>query len=887
MVLLGPKIKWHSLSVEEITDILASDLNDGITDKEAKERQLKYGRNKLKSKKTRNFFDRLLSQIKNPLVFVLIIAGIITIILGDKIDSMVIFIAVFINILIGAGQEGRAGKAFEKLKNSQVNKAVVIRNGFKKYILSENLVRGDLVFLETGSSVPADLRIVESKNLEINESALTGEWIDVQKDIQISQSDSLATDQKGMAFMGTVVSGGTGKGLVVEIGDKTEIGKIADSLNTVEEEITPIQRNIHKIARFLSVLILIIVSIIFVLGILRGIEIGEMLLISIAVAVSVIPEGLPAAVTVVLALGMERILNKGGLVRNLLAAETLGSTTVILTDKTGTLTEAKMKVSDLYTLNSIMGLDSEKDKKTLLKYSILASDAFVEENQDKTEMVVRGKPIERAILLKGLADGLNQEELRDEGDERIDFLSFDSENRFAASLDKMGEHKKRIYFSGSPEHLLEKSSYVFKNGRAIRINRDHLSSFQKTQEMRSLDGLRFIGVAYLDTEISNFNEVEDQQIFFKHLVFVGLIAFEDPIRLDVKDSIRKAQNAGAKVIMITGDHKYTALKIAGDVGIVEGKARVLEGRDIDKMNDKDLLLALKETRVFARILPSQKLRITKILQEDGEIVAMTGDGINDAPALRSAHIGVAVGSGTEVAKEASDLILLDNNFSIIVSAIEEGRHIIDNLKKIIAFLFSTSFGEIFVIGAALVFGMPLPILTAQILWINLVEGGALNFAFAFEPTEKDVMKRSPTDIKREGILTPYLKKLILSVGVITGLLSAVVYFVLMSLDLPIEEVRTMMFVVLTLDAIFFSFSFKGLHDPVWRTNIFSNKYLIGAVLVSLVLLSGAFAIGPLKSILALVTLSSAEIFVLGCLGLLNLAIIELSKYFIFRRVRSV
>ncbi|PIP86411.1 hypothetical protein COV42_02275 [Candidatus Campbellbacteria bacterium CG11_big_fil_rev_8_21_14_0_20_44_21] len=892
MALLGPKIEWHTLSKENVAETVDTDTKKGLSDKEATKRREKYGRNILKEEKTDTIASRVLKQIKSPLVFVLIIAGIITFILGENVDTLVIFIAVFINIIIGVIQEGRASKAFDKLRKSQIKRATVIRDGLKKIILAEDLVRGDVAVLESGQNVPADIRILESRNLEINESILTGEWIDVSKDTRASSREGSLSDQSGVAFAGTTVSGGTGKGIVVEIGANTEIGKIAESLRSGEEGETPIQRNMHRIARFLTLIISLAVLLIFILGLLRGEPIGEILLISIAVAVSVIPEGLPAAVTVVLAIGMERILSKGGLVRNLLAAETLGSTTVILTDKTGTLTEAKMCVAELYTINSITGGDRNEDKKTLIKYGVLASDAFVEENPEKSEMIVRGRPIEKALLLKGLEEGFNQDELENEGDERIDFLPFDSENRFAASLDRYGGKgaKKRIYISGSPEHLLEKTSFVYKRGRPIRINENHLDAFKKIQERKSAEGYRFIAVSYMDADganIESFKDIKSQKEFFKNFVFMGLISFEDPIREGIRESIRKAKDAGARVIMVTGDHKYTALKVAEDTGIAGLKDRFLEGGDVERMNDKDLLETLKEVKVFARILPSQKERLVKILRGAGEIVAMTGDGVNDAPALHNAHIGVAVGSGTEVAKEASDLILLDNSFSIIVSAIEEGRRIIDNLKKIIAFLFSTSFGEIFVISGALIFNMPLPILTAQILWINLVEGGAMNFAFAFEPTEKGVMRRNPHDIKKEGILNYELKKLIMVVGLVTSLLGVTVFFVLMRLGLPIEEVRTMMFVVLTLDVIFFSFSFKTLGDPVWKSNLFSNKILLLAIFISLALLFGAFIFDPLKNILSLSSLTNFEIMALVGLGILNLSIIELSKYLVFRRRRRV
>jgi Ca2+-transporting ATPase len=885
MALIGPKILWQTLSQEEIKAALDADFKNGLSDKTVNSRREKYGRNVLKKPKKISFLGRIFKQIRNPLESILLIAGVVTFFLGEYIDTTVIFIAVGINVLIGLIQGERASKAFDKLNSSQQREATVIRNGRKFILPTEDLVKGDIVILEAGTYVPADIRILKAKNFSVNEAALTGEWVDVPKTIEEIPREKPLSEQFNMTWMGTLVSSGEATGIVVEIGSRTQFGEISESLIMKEENTTPVQKNIRKIARFLAAFIVLIILIIFALGIFRGEPISEMLLLAVAVAVSVIPEGLPAAVTVVLVLGMERILKKGGLVKNLLAAETLGGTTVILTDKTGTLTEGKMRLEALYTLSSVLNTEKrEEDEKNLLKMAVLSSDAFVEEDKEGDEMIVRGRPIEKAIMVAGLEAGLSPIEL-EKTDKRIDLLPFDSENRFSVSLNNFGESGyKRLYFSGSPEGLLSKSQFVYKNGKAIKLTKEMRGQFARIQERRSREGMRFIGLAY---EESNIKKIVKEKVLGKdnsnNLVYAGLISFNDPVRQDVPESINLAKEAGARVIMITGDNKDTAHKIAQEVGIIKDRARIIEGNDMERMNDKDLLEALMRVKVFARVLPSQKLRISRVLKKAGEIVAMTGDGINDAPALKGAHIGLAVGSGTEVAKDAADIILLNNSFSIIVSAIEEGRRIMDNLKKIISFLFSTSFEEIFVIAGALLFALPLPVLPAQILWINIVEEGVMNFAFAFEPKEKDIMKRDPKSNSAQNILTATLRKLILTVGITSGLFAIFIYVILLKMGMPIEKIRTMIFAILALDPIFFSLSFKSLRTPVWKINLFSNRYLLVSMTISFLLLISALTFGPLQKLLSVVPLSRGEFGFLFIVGILNLFLIEIAKYFVFRR----
>lgn len=884
------KEKWYSFDKVQVIKKLETDLVKGLSDEVVLNLRKKFGENVFSKKKNSGIIGKILTQFKSPLIFILFVAGVFTFILKEYTDAIVIFLALFINTAIGTFQENKASKAFEKLNKSQEKNATIIRNGRRSIIPAVELVPGDIVVLEAGMYVPADMRLLEEKNLLINEAVLTGEWANVPKSIDLIQDNKKVSiiDQTNMVWMGTLVSAGQGMGVVVEIGGNTQIGEIAKSLSEIEEEKTPIKENLEKIAKFLSVLVIIALIVIFALGIFRGESVVAMILVAIAVAVAVMPEGLPAAVTSVLAVGMGQILKKGGLVRNLLAAETLGSTTVILTDKTGTITEAKMHLSEVFTAEAIENKKlniNEGDNRDLLKMAVLSSDAFVEEAEDAPDkLTVRGRPLEKAIVLAGLEYGISQDDLYTEY-KRIDLLAFESKNGFSASLNKNdGLKNNRLIFSGIPELILENSDFVFKNGKKEKMTPELIKEFNKIQKIKSSEGMRFTALAYRDVDWEEIpNGKKDAKDIATKLVFVGLLAFNDPIRPNVKESIKITQEAGATVIMVTGDNPNTAGKIAEEAGIMKKGAEVLTGNDLEEMKDGDLLEKLKTVRVFSRMTPSQKLRILKLLQKKGEVVAMTGDGINDAPALQGADIGIAMGNGTEVSKEASDMILLDGDFSVITFAIEEGRRVIDNLKKIVGYLLSTSFSEVFLIGGALAMGMPLPILPSQILWSNMIEEGLMNFAFVFEPAEKGLMKRNPRSIKNTNILTDKLKKMIWTVSLITGIFTILLYWILMQFDLSIEEVRTFMFVAISIDSIFFAFSFKALDEPLWKENIFNNKYLIFSWIVSSLFLLVAMFFPPIRNMLSLTVLTGTELLILVGIGLFNLGIIETVKYFIFEK----
>ncbi len=875
--------EWNTSDIEQITKDFGVDVAVGLNEKEAERRLKIQGPNELPKPEIAGIFTIIFRQFKSPIIYILLFATLLTLVLKEYVDAIVIVITIIVNVGIGAFQEGRANNVFAVLTASQTHTATVIRNGEKKVIPTTDLVTGDVVRLESGSFVPADLRLFKVKNLEINESSLTGEWVDVAKDIERSTHKLPLAEQTNMAWMGTFVTQGYGRGIVVATGVDTEFGKLAESLANVSERATPLQKYVQSLARTLLVIIGIIIFCIIAIGYVRGIPGADLLLITVAVAVAVVPEGLPIAVTVVLAVGMENILKKGGLVRNLLAAETLGSTTVILTDKTGTLTEGNMVLKEVCTFDSIQGDQDEKGKTLALRAGILASDAFID-HTDNGDIVVHGRPIERAILNAGVAQELHQERLREES-ERVDFLQFESKRRFGASLHR--EDKKLVlYLSGAPEYILKHATKYAHGSTAKKMTDAVRSTFLDFQERQSALGHRMIAVAtrWVEKEDFSFTGVTDDELL-SGSTLLALFIFDDAIRADVPQSIAVAQMAGARVVMMTGDNPITARTIAREVGIIKKDTEgiVHTGDDTVGLTDAELGEMIEHTDVFARVLPDQKLRISRILKNRGEVVAMTGDGVNDAPALRSADVGVALGSGTEVAKEASDLVLLNNSFSVIVAAIAEGRKIIDNLRKIISFLLSTTFGEVFVVTGALAIGGPLPILPIQILWTNIIGGSFIGVALAFEPQEPDIMKRNPRSKNGRSILSKRLIALTGGTAFFTGIFSILVYLFLLARDVPMMEIYTVMFFLLSINSFLFVFSLKNLTMPIWNIQFTSNRFLIWAVLFSVGLLLVTVLFPPLRSFLMLAPLSSLSIIIVCVSAVLFVSAIEILKYFLFER----
>jgi Ca2+-transporting ATPase len=752
--------------------------------------------------------------------------------------------------------------------------------------------------------VPADARLIEAHNLRINESALTGEWLAAKKIKDVLPAETPLADRDNMAYLGTIIEDGWGKAVVTGISLKTEIGQVAQMVKETKEKKTPYQRKLARFSKIVGIIIVIICLAIFIEGMLTGGEFVEMFTTAIAVAVAAIPEGLPVAMTVILALGMQRILKRKGLVRRLASAETLGSTSIILTDKTGTLTKAKMEVASIFTASEI--LETKRPLGALpprpklqeshilaLKIAMLCNESFIENFEEPMEKwTIRGRPTEKALLLAGIQAGLPKREL-EKKQPKIDQFLFDPAYKYAATLHQLarqqdfsrtglGQENNILYIVGSPEKILAMSSYLDKDGQRKDLLLTDLKKINKKCDDLTKQGLRVIAVAYQKTKSQEIDPLEEEKN--KKMVFVGFFALHDPIRKETKEAIQLCRQAGMRPIIVTGDHKLTARAIAEKLGFRLKEENILEGKDLDRMSSQEFEKKFKNIQIYARVEPAQKLKIVRAWQKNGEVVAMTGDGINDAPALKQADIGVALGSGTDVAKEVSDLVLLTDNFSIIVAAVEEGRAIIDNIRKVITYLLSDSFTEVILISVSLLFGWPLPILAAQILWVNLIEDGPLGICLAFESKEKDVMRQRPQG-QSIPLLTKEMKALIFIIGLVTDFLLLGLFFWLLKYSgYEISHIRSIIFAGLTVDSIFYIFSCKSLRRNLWHINPFSNKFLIGAWLFGVIMLLAALYLSPLQTLLKTVPLNLFDWTLILGLGLLNIILIEATKwYFIVKK----
>jgi len=887
---------WHSLTAKEVFKKLQTS-SEGISDEEAKRRLIKFGRNKLPAKKHFNATALFLRQFKSPLIYLLVLASAVSFFLDEIVDGYIILAAVALAVIFGYLQEQKAENTLDKLEGMVKQIANVLRSGQKKEIDAYKLVPGDLLFIAAGDKIPADVRLVSCVNLEIQEAPLTGESYPVEKSSAPIYAGAQISEQICMAFMGTVVSRGRGAGIVVQTGANTEFGKIAQSLSLIKEEPTPFQKKISRLSRVISLVVSAVVFAIFIAGILRGIEPSELVTASVAVAVAAIPESLVVALTIILTIGMTRLLKKNVLVRKLVSAETLGSTTVICSDKTGTLTEGKMRVVEVFT-------DDESEKETIrdfelksfaLEISVIANEAYIENpREDTLKWKLHGDPTETALFEAAIDAGLGARIVSRER-QVLDEIPFESDQQYMATMvyepnlkSKIRNAKqKTIYYKGAPEKILSACSYIADLGSPDakkHLYENHTAKLQKKYEDLSKKGLRVLCVAYRNLpdsialnghniQFEKFNQIEDT---LKDLVFVGFIALKDPLRESAKDTIRMARNAGIKVVMITGDNIFTARSIAGELGLAVSSSNLIEGKDLRKLSDGDFRKIISKITVYARIMPQDKLRIIDAFQSKGEVVAMTGDGVNDAPALKKADIGVAMGAGTDVAKEVSDIIIMDNNFRTIVQAVEQGRVIFDNLRKVTTYLLADSFTEIILLGGSIIAGFPLPIVAAQILWVNLVEDGLPTFALSYEPKEKDVMNLPP-----RGRFTPVLdnemKVIIFIVGIVTDLFLLGVFLWLYNTTNDIAYARTMTFVALGLNSLVYIFSIKSLRHTIFSINVLNNKYLIGSVIFGFLMLMIAIYVPFFQDILQTVPLTIKDLGIVALISSLSLVGIEISK----------
>jgi cation-transporting P-type ATPase F len=750
---------WHHMSSEKTVETLGTDMAAGLSQDEAGLRLEKYGPNTVAGGKSKSLIVRFLDNFRQPLIYILLVAAVISFFIGERLDAMVICGVAFINAFIGFVQEFKAERAISALAKSVVSENMVIRGGDTRKMDSVDIVSGDVVVLSSGDKVPADMRLTEVRDLQTDESALTGESVPAAKDTSPADENAMVGDRSCMAFAGTLVTRGKGKGVVVATGTDTETGKISRMMDENKGLETPLTRKIHAFSKTIIYFILFMSGVVFLLAFLKGISWVESFKAAVALAVSAIPEGLPAAVTVALAIGVNRMAKRNSIIRKLPAVEALGSTTVICSDKTGTLTQNKMKVqrvhagSDLYEVSDSMennGSLSLNGEKTDIGRSpalyeciltgILCNDSHLQEEEGKTKTA--GDPTEGALLMLGRKAGLDLK-AEQESHSRVDTLPFESEKQYMATLSNQPESSSRkvVYMKGSLEAVIERCEAALdREGKKSDLNAAEKKEYADSM---AKEGLRVLGFAKKEFD-GDKQEISEEDVA-SGMVFLGSVGMIDPPRPEAVDAVKAAQSAGIKIKMITGDHVKTAKAISQKMGIVKDESeKVYSGKDLSAMSESEFVSAASESNVFARVAPEHKLRIVKALQSRGEIVAVTGDGVNDAPALQQADIGVAMGvMGTEVAKEAADMVLTDDNFNSIEAAVEEGRTVYSNLLKTIGFILPVNGGEALTILAGFLFAAVIPILPVQILWVNMVSSVALMLTLAFEPKQKDVMARPP------------------------------------------------------------------------------------------------------------------------------------------------
>ncbi len=782
----------------------------GLSNEEAINRQQKYGLNVLPEKPPPSHFSLIVQQLKNPLIYVLLLAGLVTLIIGHLPDAMIILLAVVVNTVLGFIQERKASNALLALKHYVANQITIIRNEKRVSIETSQIVPGDIVILSQGVKVPADGKLIHANRLYLNESILTGESMSVKK----TQSDPV--------FMGTTIASGQAVMLVENTGSNTKMGAIALQIQEAEED-TPLQRQLKGFSKQLVTVVGALTILVFIIGVLYRFSVMDMFITSVALAVSSIPEGLIVSMTVVLAIGMQKILKRRGLVRKLAAAETLGGVTVICVDKTGTLTQGKMKVVDT--------IGSEKD---LAEQVLLANDL-------DDPIVIAAFEWGRTII----SDFVSEHQ-------RLDSIPFSSKERFFCSLHQWSNDGNRLYVNGAPDQLLQWTT----------LSEDEKEEFTAVIDNLTKQGKRLMGFARKD--VSNNKQDLDNSDAKNGLAWVGILAFSDPVRVGVKDALEQAMGAGIRTVVITGDYSKTSEFVLSELGISLSSKEVITGDELEALSAEELARKVNTIRLFARTTPDQKLAIVEALKKNGEIVAMMGDGVNDAPALHEADIGIAVGEATDVAKESADLVLLDSNFSTIVGAVEEGRGMFENIRKIILYLMCDAFAEIVVVLGGIVLGLPLPITAMQILWVNLISDGFPDLALTIDPKRVGIMKEKPR-LPGERLVNKWMATLIGFVSLIAGLITLASFIIVYKVSNDLVLARSMAFIMLGLNSLVYVFSVRALMTPFWKNHLFENRWLVVAVLAGFGLQVLPFSLYPLRQFFGLSSLN--PVYWLAAIGL--------------------
>ena len=928
--------KWFNKDINEVCKILETNIEEGLNDNQITSKREKYGYNELQKAKKKSLFIKFLEQFKDFMIIVLIIAAIVSGVVGvakgeGVTDTIIIMIVIITNAIIGVAQENKAEKSLEALQKLSSHAAKVIRNGSLIVLPSKDLLPGDIVVLETGDYIPADLRIIEAVNLKSQEASLTGESVPVEKDIKtINQEEVGIGDRTNMLFSSSLVTYGRGKAIVVETGMNTEVGKIAGILSSTEDSETPLQNRLNKLGKVLGIVALAICAFIFVIGLCYGKNAIDMFMTAVSLAVAAIPEGLAAVSTIVLAIGVQKMVKKNAIIKKLPAVETLGSATVICSDKTGTLTQNKMTVQRIFVDNKVISMEdlinsdtdittSITELKKLVHISMLCNDTKISSDNELT-----GDPTETALVSMGF--DLSFDPALFNHYPRVEEFPFDSDRKLMTTVHKDGD-KYLVYTKGGVDELLRRCSSYIIDGNIKNNIEEYKSEISIKNEEMAKEALRVLAMGY--KELDHMPSRDEMVEIEKDLIYVGMVGMIDPPRQEAKVAVDKCKSAGIKTVMITGDHKITATAIAKQLGILEDDSEAITGAELEKMSQEDLEKNIRHYSVYARVSPEHKVRIVKAWQSQGEIVAMTGDGVNDAPALKTANIGCAMGIvGTDVAKEAADVILTDDNFATVVSAVEEGRRIYDNILKAIQFLLSSNVGEIVVLFLAILITPWLSqtfnininlievLLPIHILWINLVTDSLPALALAFDPAEKDVMNRKPIDSKK-GIFTKNMTFRVVYQGIMIGLLTLAAFIIGLATpdsELPEmvkyqgkieavqeiddinvvianggeyiskEEIKTeigqaMAFTVLALSELVHVFNIRNNKHSIFKTGIFQNSKLILAIVISAALMLIILLVPELRHIFGIPILPTRNIIEVTVLVFSPLLIVEVFKLF--------
>ncbi|MDD2353779.1 MAG: cation-transporting P-type ATPase [Patescibacteria group bacterium] len=862
---------FYQLTTKEVFKKLKTS-EKGLELKEAKKRLAANGLNKLPRNKAFGSLRLFLNQFKNPLVFILVAALAISYFAGHKSDSLIIFLVILMTNTVGFFQEWKANNALKKL-NSTVVHEIRVRRGEELVIINrEELVIGDVIELNPGDVVPADGRLFTVSNLKINEAPLTGESLPVIKEVAEIKKEVGLGDRKNMAYRETVVVEGRGEMVITAVGAKTEIGQVAKLIKETSDDLTPLQRQINKFGIKLGLFLIFANVLIFFIGVLSGRDVFEMFMVSVVIVVSAVPEGLIPAMAIILAIGMQRLAKKKGLVRRAVAAETLGSVSVICADKTGTLTQGEMMVDKLFT---IKGEEKIEKHNLALKIGVLCNDGLLENPGEKeANLKVLGNPTDKAFMLKGASFGLYRREIELE-EPRLSTLQFSSEIKLMATSHKVGKNGKQIiYVKGAPEKILKLSSQYESDRGVKKMTAKERDFYQTKIDKVTMLGARVIALAYVEREAGKKGELKYDEL--QNLTMVGIFSLRDQIRPNVKEAIASCQKAGIRVVIITGDHEKTAIAIAREIGFEINSKNVLDGDALDKMSDNELRKKVNSIRLYARVSPHHKLKIVSALQQNNRVVAMTGDGINDSPALKKADIGVAVGNGTDVAKEVADLVLLDNSFLTIIEAIKQGRITFNNIQKVILYLFTDCFQEMVIIGSAILLGWPLPILPVQVLWIKLIEDPLPAASLAFDKTEKNVMREKPRP-KNQTFLPTSLQKVIVFYAIVMDGLALAIFYFYWKIIGDVDLARSVMFVTIGASTLVYIYAVRGLKQSIFKINPFSNQYLVYATLIGFALLVASVYLPFLNRLLSVKPLSLFDwIFPLG-FGIASIVVFELGK----------